>query len=354
MALANPVDQFIKAAEADPALAARLVWELSHQPKPDDPFPVPMFPPLEWIQADAIPDGIEPMKATITPEGQVYGYFFEWDTCIAGSGVYSECWTAPPSPTGYNLFHQSDHVVLDAAGMEVTVKAGLIVPGHADPNESEESQREHYDDPRNAAVIVRAYENHIGGYIVGSVRPGATWEQVTLARNAPLSGHWNYQARDAQTAYWDCIGPVMVVRPGLALNRGRSMTAALRVVRRDDSGQPVEVKGELVMQTDIEETVEVDGGGGPAVTAACSCEPVETVTAAVDPITGEETSDDSGVGRGLAEQVGAIGADMERLMAEVAVIQTTLADHGQTLAELVAAGIEVDPTTELDNPNITE
>ena len=207
-------------------------------PKPSDLFGSPLSPPAEWFEP--IPEGsglLSPgLKATVTDEGRVYGYFYQWGVCVIGASAPGECWTAPPSPTAYGEYHQGDVIVTDRDGSKKSIKAGMLVPGHAPPESSVEASIEHYNSPEKGRVMARAYENEHGAYIVGALVPWATHADAYLIRGAALSGHWVYlndfvDVRGQLDSGWVCIGPSMVVRPGAPLDRHQ--VASMGVLERD-------------------------------------------------------------------------------------------------------------------------
>lgn len=208
--------------QEDPELQARVLKAFADEPQPTDLYPVPFYPPEDWYAPQA--DVPASMKVTVFPDGRVLGRFFEWGECVVGVSTPGDCWTPPPSMNGYENFHQSDVTVTTAAGGQKLIDVGMLVPGHSEPDSSVEASIEHYNDPTIGKVWVRAYEDEHGGYITGSLVPWATYADAALVNGSALSGHWVWRERmtiqggDVVSAF-DCIGPSMVVRPGLPLKR---------------------------------------------------------------------------------------------------------------------------------------
>lgn len=193
-------DAVIEAAGDEPDLTAQV----------DDPVPTPLFPPANWLAPiDGLPADI-PVR--VLPNGEIVGRFFQWGACILPT-TQNDCWTPPPDPFSYDLFHQGDaRVVLD--GSVVRIPTGGLVPGHAPPTASDKAAQEHYNNPRLTAALVRAYEDDEGGYVHGFVMPGKTYAESVLIEGSALSGHWIWRG-----SVWACLGPCLVVRPGLPLER---------------------------------------------------------------------------------------------------------------------------------------
>lgn len=262
----------------DPELAARAAkavrQELGTEPDLSKPFPVPAVHPEWWY--DPAPNTIPPgRKATYLPDGRVYGRFFEWDECIASDN--ETCWKVQPDPTGYLNFHQSDVDVMSESGEKKMIACGGLVAGHADPWASMEDAIEHYNNPDAMVVLCRAYEDDFGGYIVGGIRPGATWAQALAVKHAPLSGHWE-ECLNVQTANgdrlrraWVCLGPSMVVRPGFPLHSADR--AVLGMVTKGTTG----LKRVATMTTAAAHTEQVDVGEETEPETDPTTEP-ETVT----------------------------------------------------------------------------
>ena len=277
----------------DPDLAAR-VSESMRGIRAQDPFPTPLNPPIEWFAPmGGIGSGT---KMVVEPNGRVYGRFFEWGTCVIGFSTPGRCVTPFPSPDGYLLYHQSDTQVTLENGELVQIPTGMIAYGHAelgDPDDPTPSQTiiDHYNDPQRALVTARAYEDDLGGYIVGAMLPGSTHADAAIARASALSGHWGYVEGFTTAAGTQIrsgihnFGPSAVVRPGAPLVRDTTLvTASL------GAGGHQHYLGALKVMTpeDLQIPGQLQIGGTETAACGCSKPPVEPVTASI-----AGTADDS-------------------------------------------------------------
>lgn len=200
-----------------------------------DPVPVPEYPPAEWFErptwveeyraqhaADAGDEQI--MRLTVTDDGRVGGYFYERDVCIVDRTATlrpggHECWSPPPSPTNYARFHQQE--VVTEGGQLVRVGAVGNVGGHQSPFMAADTAAARYADPNAQLIVARIGDDERGGWLAGAAVPGATWRDVALLRRSALSGDWRWFAPDDLNPRggYDCLGPTLVTRPGLALAR---------------------------------------------------------------------------------------------------------------------------------------
>lgn len=282
------LEQLRRQIVADPELAARVDRSLTGI-SANDLFPVPLVPPIEWFA----PRGDIPAdtKMRVEPNGRIYGRFFEWGTCVIGFSTPGRCVTPFASPDGYQLYHQSDTLVQLENGEQVEIRTGMIAYGHAflgDPDDPTPSQTmvDHYNDPTRSLVTARAYEDELGGYIVGALLPGSTYADAALARGSALSGHWGYvegfttsQGITIESGMHN-FGPSAVVRPGAPLMRRPGlldMTASLT------SGGNKHYVGvlEMIDETDLVQPPTA----APAAAKPCTCTIKETapVTASLDP-----------------------------------------------------------------------
>jgi Family of unknown function (DUF6582) len=196
------------------------------------PFPRPDYVPRSWYTEQ--PGWLSPGQGlTVDDSGRVAGYFFEWgengaDVCLIGHAGWPHSCTSPtPSPTGYAAFHQQDDVCDDG----LPIRVGAIPLRHASPFGTITDARGHYDDPEQQRILARAYDDEHGAYVLGAVLPGLTYGDVAMIRRCAMSGDWrefdqawwerNGVSRAAATAVdnFDCLGPVLVTRPGLPLVR---------------------------------------------------------------------------------------------------------------------------------------
>lgn len=213
-----------------------------------EPFPVPEYPPADWFgpptwvdewrKAHNMPPAVESdgkggsiLRLTVTDDGRVGGWFYNDGVCLV-DGTCSmranahDCWMPGPSPTGYQRFHQQDVVTADGTVLQVGVIGN--VGGHASEYVSHGAASAHYANPDAQMMIVRSGDDGSGGWIAGSVVPGSTYRDAALLRRSSLSGDWRWFAPDALNPEggYDCLGPTLVNRPGLALVQVRAASAA--------------------------------------------------------------------------------------------------------------------------------
>lgn len=206
----------------------------------DQPFPTPEYIPPEWLTeeptwihdwraehgygpaVERLASGKALPRLTVTDEGRVGGYFRPQGVCLVDQTAtmkpgQHECWVPGPSPTSYARFHQQDAVTTQGQVM----LAGVIgnVGGHASPFASGSAASAHYADPNAQMIICRLGDAAAGGWLAGALVPGLTFGDVALLRRCALSGDWRWFRADAiqASAGYDCLGPTLVTRPGLAL-----------------------------------------------------------------------------------------------------------------------------------------
>lgn len=215
-------------------------------------YPVPEYPPVEWfterpdwlqtpdeIRAAWVADGGDPLDAPVTKlqvddQGRIAGYFYQDGQCL----VHDPTACPRPSPTRYSAFHQSE--VITASGEPIVVGVIGNNGGHASATAPVSVALEHYANPNLQLLACRAYDDDIGGVILGALVPGVTYGDVALVRRSALSGDWRpmpaqwWQAHGIQASVvracqgYDCIGPTFVTKPGLPLAR-RTRAAAVEV-----------------------------------------------------------------------------------------------------------------------------
>lgn len=256
-------------------------------------FPSPEYAPANWF-TDPI-DWVEPWRAehglpesnadsilrlTVTDEGRCGGYFYEKGVCIVdGTATMQagghDCWMPEPSPSNYGRFHQQDHVTDTGQVM----LAGCIgnVGGHASPFVSHDAASAKYANPNLQLIICRVYDDDHGGYLAGAVVPGVTFGDVALLRRCTLSGDWRWFQPDHlnPAGGYDCLGPTLVTRPGLALIQAvRAASAdhpdymALGSPRREEDPpmDPDELTAEYLAIHEPDSTVMLAAAAGDAKT----------------------------------------------------------------------------------------
>ena len=166
----------------------------------------PAVPPAEWF---ADPRLTGPTPLTVRADGSLYGHLALWGTCHVGM---PGCFTAPPSPTGYALFHLGERET-DAG--PVAVGQITIDANHADTSLSAARAREHYEHTGAVVADVVAGEDEHGVWVAGALRPDATAEQIIALRGSKLSGDWRNQGQGL-----DLVGALAVNVPGFPVPRG--------------------------------------------------------------------------------------------------------------------------------------
>jgi hypothetical protein len=235
------------------------------------PFPVPAYPPAEWFTEK--PEWLTPETGlSVDDEGRVAGYFFHHGQCL----VHDASACPRPSPTGYAAFHQSE--VITASGEPINVGVIGDVGGHADPYATAAAALAHYSDPAKQLVIARAYDDDIGGVILGSVVPETgkprrpvNYGDVALLRRSATSGDWRPMAPQWWEAFgirqaavrecegFDCIGPTLVNRGALPLVRRFTQGARAAAVLGGLGGVQLDDE-ELPTMADNATVIDVPGG----------------------------------------------------------------------------------------------
>jgi hypothetical protein len=143
---------------------------------------VPLEPPTEWF-VDPRLSGPTPL--TVTDEGRVFGHIAAWHVDHIGMSFGTK---PPRSRSKYAYFHTG--VVRTAEGSDVPVGQLTLAGGHASLEASAQQAVRHYDDTASAIADVHAGEDAHGIWVAGSLRPGATPEQVRALRASSPSGDW--------------------------------------------------------------------------------------------------------------------------------------------------------------------
>lgn len=222
----------------------------------DATFPVPAYPPSVWFTEK--PEWLTPdTKIGVDDAGRVAGYFYNAGQCL----VHQHGACPKPSPTRYAAFHQQEVVTDDGEAMQIGVIGN--VNGHASPYARVDVAQAHYADPDRQLILCRAYDDEHGGYILGSMVPGARFADVALVRRSALSGDW----RPMPPTWWrghgiaasvvnecegyDCIGPTLVNRPGLPLIRKWNEAGRAAAILGGVGGVQLD-ETEYVMQQTVE------------------------------------------------------------------------------------------------------
>jgi hypothetical protein len=167
---------------------------------------------------------------TITADGQVYGHLASWGTCHVG--FEGQCITPPRSPSGYAYFRTGE--VVTASGERVPVGALTVNTGHAatDVALSASQAAAHYDNTGTCAALVACGEDPYGIWVAGTIRPGASAEQVQALQK--LSGDWR-----AVRGQLELVAALAVNVPGFPVPRYSLAAAAMPVRQTVEDGQTV-------------------------------------------------------------------------------------------------------------------
>jgi hypothetical protein len=143
---------------------------------------IPVVPPKSWFENPGLSKAI---PLTVTDEGRVYGHIAAWHVDHIGMAFG----TRPPrSKSKYAYFHTG--VIRADDGTDVPVGQLTLAGGHASLEASAVEAARHYDDTASAIADVHAGEDAYGIWVAGSLRPGASPEQIRALRASAPSGDW--------------------------------------------------------------------------------------------------------------------------------------------------------------------
>jgi hypothetical protein len=143
---------------------------------------IPVVPPKSWFENPGL---TKATPLTVTDEGHVFGHIAAWHVDHIGMAFG----TRPPrSKSKYAYFHTG--VVRADDGTDVPVGQLTLAGGHASLEASAVQAARHYDDTASAIADVHAGEDAYGIWVAGSLRPGATPEQIRALRASAPSGDW--------------------------------------------------------------------------------------------------------------------------------------------------------------------
>lgn len=167
---------------------------------------------------------------TVTADGRVYGHLASWGVCHIG--YPGECVQPPRSPSGYAYFRTGQ--VDCADGTQVPVGALTVDTGHAptDLGYTAAAAAAHYDNTGTTAALVACGEDAYGIWVAGTVRPGATAEQVAALQK--LSGDWR-----AVRGQLELVAALAVNTPGFPIPRYSLAASAASIQRTEADGQTV-------------------------------------------------------------------------------------------------------------------
>lgn len=198
-----------------------------------------LAPPGEWFVE--FPDWfgeIETGKVWVDSQGRVAGRTYRSGACLL-DGNADECWTPPPSPTGYEAFHQGAQPTRTGAVVPVGVIGGKA--DHAPLHLSFDQAARYYQNTGAQLMTGRAFDAPEGGYFLGAILPHLTVADVAMIRRSGLSCDWRWRKRDNAgrplNAY-DNLGPWLVTRPGLPLDRADAQRPFRAVRAASVGGSP--------------------------------------------------------------------------------------------------------------------
>jgi hypothetical protein len=143
---------------------------------------IPVSPPKSWFENPGLSKAT---PLTVSDEGRVYGHIAAWHVDHIGMAFG----TRPPrSKSKYAYFHTG--VVRADDGTDVPVGQLTLAGGHASLEASAVEAARHYDDTASAIADVHAGEDAYGIWVAGSLRPGASPEQIRALRASAPSGDW--------------------------------------------------------------------------------------------------------------------------------------------------------------------
>lgn len=183
----------------------------------------PLYPPGAWFSET--PDWLEPLqKATVVTEGPEAGrfaaYVAPWDQCLLDGTA--ECWTVPPSPTGYAQAHQGDTITAEGDLIKTANIGGGV--NHARVADGFRQAVHHYQNVAAQVLRVRYVENEHGLVALGALWPDVTDQQIAIVRASALSGDWRFLPH---VGGYDLCGVQLVNTPGFPLIRKVSRLAGL-------------------------------------------------------------------------------------------------------------------------------
>lgn len=143
---------------------------------------IPVVPPAAWFQN---PNLSGPTPLTVDDDGRVFGHIAAWHVDHIGMAFGTK---PPRSKSGYAYFHTG--VIRADDGKDFPVGQLTLNGGHATLEASAVEAARHYDDTGSAIADVRAGEDSHGIWVAGSLRPGASPEQVRALRASAPSGDW--------------------------------------------------------------------------------------------------------------------------------------------------------------------
>lgn len=147
----------------------------------------PIAPPDTWFTDPKLPGPVP--SPIVTCDGRVMVHLATHNSCHrAVQQATGQCFTPPPSPSGYRRF--MDGTVVTASGRTIPVGRITIGGTHPGLGLTAAAAREHYDNTSTCVAVVAAGVDEHGIWLSGSLVPEATPEQVAALRRSPISGDW--------------------------------------------------------------------------------------------------------------------------------------------------------------------
>jgi len=186
-------------------------------------------PPLAHFQNPRLRG---PTPFMVTADRQVFGHIGRW-TDEEGSPAchigLPGCTVLPRSHTNYAHFRLGGTPTAEGP----IVPTGVITVGtvHAAKHLSPQATVAHYEHTGYAVADVAAGEDDHGVWVAGTLRPGATTEQVRTLMSAPPSGDWRWIGGNLELVAVLCVNypgfPVPRISARVASMAGQETVTAL-------------------------------------------------------------------------------------------------------------------------------
>lgn len=145
----------------------------------------PTVPPAEWFTHAPAHDKAYPVS--FDADGRVHGYVSKWGIThisFLNKDVYT-----PRSETNYAKF-RTGRVLLDDGSQIATGRLTINAVHPKKMREAHNSVNAYYDDSGCAVADVTVFEDEIGIFVAGAVRPMMTPEKIRIARGSDWSPDW--------------------------------------------------------------------------------------------------------------------------------------------------------------------